>query len=248
MKLSELLFSIEQIAKNKGLSKPYIVGGLVRDKILNRINDINDVDLTTGDAGVHFLSEEVAKRLGPDGSFKKLPDGHSSITIGDLKLDFSSNLIAPGIDELLNRSGIKNPTEMQKELYSRDFTCNAALMDLNLKDVLDPTGLAIKDIKNKIIKTCLPVHITLGNDNKRIIRAIYLAAKLDFDIDPEIINWVKTYPKLISNSKEKYLISKMNKALFYNEEKTVKLFDEMNLWPYLPPTKEIVKYMGPQRM
>ena len=37
-----------------------------------------------------------------------------------------------GIDELLIRFGITKPTDMQRELFSRDFTCNALLLSFDL--------------------------------------------------------------------------------------------------------------------
>ena len=54
---------------------------------------------------------------------------------------------------MLQESGIKEISAMHEELYSRDFTCNTVLMSLDLKRILDPTGLAINDIQSKIIKT-----------------------------------------------------------------------------------------------
>ena len=64
MKLSELLYAIEQIAEEKGLSKPYIVGGLPRDRIIGRKKQINDIDITTGDSNIKLLASELANRLG----------------------------------------------------------------------------------------------------------------------------------------------------------------------------------------
>lgn len=243
MKLSELLFATEQIAKDKGLSRPYIVGGLARDKLLNNVKTIEDVDLTTGDESIHDLARHLAVKLGPYADYIEMPDGHSTIHIGNFKLDFSSNFKIPGVAKLLHSAGITNPSDMQKELYSRDFTCNTALMTLDLSKILDPTGLAVEDIQNKIIKTCLPANITLGYDNKRIVRAIYLAAKLNFQVDDAIINWVLEHGELIKNSSKEYLSKKLNKALEYNQDITINLIDEMKLWPHLPPLPELAPYM-----
>ena len=121
-------------------------------------------------------------------------------------------------------------------------------MRMNLRDILDPTGLAINDLKQKIIKTCLSPSITLGYDNKRIIRIVYLAAKLNFDVDPEIIDWVRDRPYLIKNVRDKYLLNKINKSLFYNEEITIEMLDAMNLWQFIPPSKKLIPYMNDKRL
>lgn len=248
MKLSELLYAIGKIAEDKGLSTPYIVGGFPRDRALNRVEEINDIDLTTGDSDIHVLFEELVKKLGNNAVYKRLPDGHSSININNLKLDFSSNFIVPGITSMLQKVRVINPTDMQKELYSRDFTCNAMLMSLDLKTIIDPTGLGMRDIKNKIIRTCLTPDLTIGYNTRRIIRIVYMSAKLDFDVDPEIIEWVRLRPELVAESTNNYLIKKINKSLQYNKARTIEMLDKMNLWKYIPPTKELIPYINNKRI
>lgn len=244
MKLSKFLNIISQIAEEKSISKVYICGGLPRDKVLNKTNDLTDIDITTGDQGIHYLAKEIAIKFRLDKSrHLVMPDGHASLMIGGLKLDCSSNFMIPNIEQLLAKRGIEKADEMQKELYSRDFTCNALLMSMDLKQIFDPLGRGIPDIKQRIIKTCLSPEITLGYDNKRVVRILYLAAKLDFDIDPAIISWVKKNPTSFSNTKPQYLVKKLTKALEYNTDRVVKLLDEMNLWPYVPPVQALQPYM-----
>ncbi len=245
MKLSKLLSLISDIASNKGISTPFICGGVPRDKILNKINELNDVDLTTGDDTIHSLAKELSMILRPpQASYIVMPDGHSTININEFKLDFSSNFVVPNINILLNKIGIVKPTKMQEEIFSRDFTCNSLLMSLDLKTILDPSNKGIKDIKSKQLKTCLEPDITLKLDNKRIVRILYLAAKLDFTVDSEIIQWVKNNPQSLSNVKPQYLSKKLQKAIDYNLEKTVNLITEMNLWKYTPPLPNLLPYMS----
>lgn len=243
MIIKDLLSLIAQVAKQKGVSTPFICGGTPRDKLLNRLDQLADLDITTGDATIHLLGQEL-NRVIPDSGYKVMPDGHAQIMIDKFKIDLSSNFRVPGIKMMLYKAGIKNPTEMQCELYSRDFTCNALLLSLDLKTILDPTGLGVKDIKRKIIRTCLPAQITLGSQHKRIVRIIYLAAKLGFEVDTEIINWVKSNPHLFADAKPKYLANKLQKALDADKEKTIKLLDIMGLWRYVPPMPDLLPYMS----
>lgn len=250
MILSEILKIIESISNNVG-TKTLIVGGAPRDKVLNKSDNIEDIDLTTGDDKIHFVAKEASIKLrSPNMDYKVLDDGHAQITIGGFKLDFSSNFNIPNVKNMLTKAGLKNPTDMQAELYSRDFTCNALLMSLNLKNIEDPMGLSLQDIKNKKLRTCLPAAVTLGYDNKRVVRVLYMAAKLDFNVDQEIIDWVKKNPDTIKNCTEQYLIKKLAKSIKYNKEKTVQLLDQMGLWKSIPPIKELEKYMikSPERM
>ncbi|HVI40985.1 MAG TPA: hypothetical protein VM577_10015 [Anaerovoracaceae bacterium] len=244
MRLSQLLAAIDKVADDKGISTPYVCGGVPRDRVLKRTNDINDIDLTTGDQGIHYLAKEIAIKFRSNNtSYFVMPDGHARVMLGGLKLDFSSNFRIPGINEILKDKGIADPTEMQMELYSRDFTCNALLMTMDMKQILDPTGLGVKDIQAGIIKTCLDPKITLGFDNKRVARVIYLAAKLGFKVDQEVADWIKENPASIANARPQYLAKKLAKAISYNKERTVALLDEMKLWPYVPPMKSLTPYM-----
>jgi poly(A) polymerase len=243
MKLSQLLSLISRLADEKGISTPFICGGLPRDKVLGLTSNLTDIDLTTGDQGVHYLAKEIAIKLRLGNKYLTMPDGHATLMVGGLKLDFSSNFIVPNIDSILAKQNITNPTSMQEELYSRDFTCNSLLMSMDLKNIFDPLNRGLKDIENRVIKTCLDPAVTLGYDNKRVVRVLYLAAKLNFDVAPEVMKWIKDNPSSLSNVKPKYLINKLNKAVEHNTEKVVQLVEAMQLWPYVPPVKALEPYM-----
>lgn len=245
MKLSEILFYISERAKKYKLSTPYIVGGVPRDKLVNKPNNFEDIDITTGDAGIHFLSKDVATTLRPYiSSYNMMPDGHSTMISNGIKFDFSSNFNIPHINEILAKIGIVNPSEMQKELYSRDFTCNAALLTMDIKRILDPTGMSVPDIKNKVIRTCLPPILSLGYDNRRIFRLPYMSAKLDFNIDPEIITWIKNNKKYAQNVSPKYMVRKISKAFKYNPKRVVDFLDAADLWDSIPIMKQLIPYLA----
>jgi tRNA nucleotidyltransferase/poly(A) polymerase len=244
MKLRELLQLMDGITKKIGISPAKICGGTPRDKILNKLKEIADLDITTGDKSIEYLGKELSIALGKHYSFdlKQMPDGHSSLFLGNLKIDFSSNFVVPNIDKILDGMGVKDITDMKRELFSRDFTCNALLMDLDLKTISDPTNLGFGDIRKKVIKTCLAPEITLTSNKNRVVRAIYLAAKLDFDVDPSIIKWVKKYPGSMKLSSEHTLTEKLNKAIELNTERTTFLLDQMGLWNYIPISELLYPY------
>lgn len=244
MKLTQLLDTIDKLARQHNLSQPYIVGGLPRDRLLDRAGEINDVDITTGDETVHQLAQEVARVLeGPAVSFAVMDDGHAKIKIGSFKIDFSSNFQIPNIESILKKAGIESPTEMQKELYSRDFTCNTCLMTLDLKIIWDPTGLAVEDIQDRVIKTCLPPYLTFGYDPKRIVRSIYLASKLNFDLDSKTKAWIQRNPEKVLQVKPSYLSKKLGKGMKKNPRKVISLIQELGLSEYLSDIPEVSPYL-----
>ena len=159
--IKEVLLTIEKIAKERGHSRPFICGGVPRDKVLNNVGRIKDIDITTGDSTVHDLAKDVVgyyRNRNPE--FKIHNDGHSEMNLDGLKIDFSSNFVMPNISNILKRHGLKNPTPMQKEMYSRDFTINALIMTMDMVEIKDPIGLGLIDANQKMIRTCFsnPEH------------------------------------------------------------------------------------------
>lgn len=244
MKLRELLSEIKSVQMDIGCSEPYICGGLPRDKFLNKISLVSDLDITTGDKTVDYLAEELYKKLSKKYKIvrKIMNDGHSSIYLGGFKVDFSSNFNCPNIDKILESNGIINPTEMQKEIFSRDFTCNTLLLPLTLDKFIDITNLGFNALNNKVIKTCLAPEITLITNKNRVVRAIYLACKLDFDIDPSIIEFVRNNPNSIKISSTKSLVEKLNESFTFNPTKASYFLTKMGLWNYIPITEKVYPY------
>jgi len=245
MKIRELLKLIDRISKEEGTSEPFIVGGVPRDKAMGRIEEIQDIDLTTGDDSIKRLADAVNRVLVanyPDVNMKTFPDGHSQINMNGMKVDFSSNFNSPQIKELLNRAGVDNPDSMTKELMSRDFTVNSLLLGMDLSTIKDPTGSGIKDLKSGILKTPLPPHITLGNDPKRIPRIIYIATKLGLEVEKPIIEFVSKNPQLLDGVKDRYIADKIHSSLDKDSDKTVKLITDMNLWNSIPITERLRPY------
>lgn len=237
MKLRELLNIISYTAKKNEIATPYLCGGVVREKVMGSLTKLADLDITNGEASIKNLAKEVELELSKQFSItsKIMLDGHQSIFISkNMKIDFSSNFIIPKIDLELAKLGIKNITGMIREAYSRDFNCNSLIMSFDLRDILDPTKQGIKDIKNKVIRTCLSPEITLGYNKNRIIRTVYLGAKLGFSIDPTIIEFIAGNKNLIADIDPSYLSKTLNKAVSYSVDKTADILDSMELWKSLP--------------
>jgi tRNA nucleotidyltransferase/poly(A) polymerase len=244
MKLRELLAKMKEVQQKIGSSEPFICGGTPRDRYLGHIENIADLDITTGDKTVDYLSQEFEIELRKQYKVSRTTasDGHSTIHLGKFKMDFSSNFNAPDIDQWLAKNGIQKPTAMQKEIFSRDFTCNALLLSLDLKQLTDPTHRGFKDIKDKMIRTCLSPEVTLTTNKNRVIRAIYLASKLDFEIDPTIIEYVQKNPQTVKIATTKVLTEKLNDAFQKNPDRATYYINKMHLWDQIPITEVVQPY------
>jgi poly(A) polymerase len=241
--IKDVLLEIKRLAKDNGLSEPYIVGGLPRDKILGRSRKIEDVDLTSGDESIHQLAELTAQKFKVNPM--RFPDGHYQVFIGSTKYDFSSNYNSPDAEYFLQRVGIKKPTSMQLELFSRDFTCNTLIIPLTMRKIVDPIGLALDDIRKKIIKTPLPPRITLRDDTKRVVRSVYLAAKLGFTVERDIIAWtLKHHDKIREEVSVGFSKRKLAEATRADAEKTIKLLTVMGLWKVVGIPRILMEVAG----
>lgn len=231
MRLIELLTLIYSTAKENNLSTPFLCGGIPRDKVINENIKINDIDITTGDQDIHFLAKEVFFKLKNfNAKYIISNDGHASIFFNNLKIDFSSNFIVPNIEEIVK---IKL-SPIHQELFSRDFTCNALLMSMDLKSIYDPLREGIKSIHAREIDTCLDPNITLRLDPNRIIRAIYLSSKLDFTISNRVKEWIINNKEVLYQVKPHYMVEKINKAIDFDQKNTIKLIKDLDIQNIIP--------------
>lgn len=236
-----ILNKLTEISNNFGTSRPYICGGIPRDKLLGRLNKIEDIDISTGDESVHTLADKLAESFRAKIATAK--DGHKTVIIENLKIDFSSNYVVPNLKEALVKFGVKNPKPIQLEMYSRDYTINSLIMSLDLKKIIDPIGLGFEDLQNKILRTCLPPAITIGNDPKRIVRAIYLAAKLDLTIEDRVVEYISSNTNLLSRVSNSYIAIKLIAAFKHNPTITKKYINELNLKDVIPKTLKLNKFL-----
>ncbi len=244
MKLKELLQQLQEVQQKIGASEVFSCGGFPRDRYMHQLDNVSDLDVTTGDKTIQYLAQEFNAELAKkyNVAYRTHNDGHSSINIGGFKIDFSSNFNVPNIEKLLQEQAIQKPTDMQKEMFSRDFTCNALLLSADLKNVSDPTQRGFHDIDEKYIRTCLSPNITLTTNKNRVIRAIYLACKLDFNIDQSIIQFVAKNPETVKIATDKVLREKLNQAFEKDADKAVHYLSQMNLWSLVPITDIMQPY------
>lgn len=76
---------------------------------------------------------------------------------------------------------------LEEDAQRRDFNFNALFLDLDDNSIKDFTGYGLEDLKNKAVRTPLDPNITFMDDPLRILRAIRLATKLGFTLDPKLI-------------------------------------------------------------
>lgn len=167
----------------------YLVGGFVRDLMLNRPN--KDIDIVVvGDA--LLFADKVAEKLNVLPVVKYEKFGIAMLPMAEMELEFAS-----ARKEVYEKSS-RNPeisfTDFDQDLKRRDFTINAMAISLNRDnygEFIDHYN-GMQDLKRKIIKTpCDPID-TFFDDPLRMMRAVRFAAQLNFEIEAETFKAIKS--------------------------------------------------------
>lgn len=159
----------------------YIVGGYVRDLLLERPS--KDIDVVVVGSGI-----EMARAFG-----ESLGRG-AKVTVfknfGTAQVKWAGNEIefVGARKESYQRDSRKPIVEngtLQDDQNRRDFTINALAVCLNKErfgELVDPFG-GVNDLKEKNIRTPLDPDITFSDDPLRMMRCIRFATQLNFYID-----------------------------------------------------------------
>lgn len=205
----------------------YLIGGFVRDLILNRPN--KDVDIVTIGSGIE-LAKKVASSMGIKkvNYFKNF--GTAMFRHGDYDVEFVG-----ARKESYRRDSRKPIVEegsLEDDQNRRDFTINALAISLNKNnygELLDPfNGLA--DLESKLIKTPLDPELTFSDDPLRMMRAIRFANQLNFRIDKECLEAINMNRERLKIVSMERIIDEFNKIMLTSKPSFgIKLLDKTGL-------------------
>lgn len=198
--LQHPIFSVISKIADQQNQETYVIGGFVRDLILNRPSP--DIDVVTVGSGIQ-LAELVAKKLGPNINVSVFRNfGTAMLKYQSLEVEFVGAR-KESYNEDSRKPVVENGT-LEEDQNRRDFTINALAICLNsdrFGEMIDPFG-GINDIQDKVIRTPLEPGITFSDDPLRMMRAIRFAAQLGFSIEE------KTLEAISLNKKRIHIISK----------------------------------------
>jgi tRNA nucleotidyltransferase/poly(A) polymerase len=169
---------IQKVFKKNGY-KLYIVGGAVRDALLNK--NPKDFDLATD--AVPDKVEEMMQ----DSGFRTLPTGKSFGVI-NVFTDQGEYEIATFRTDGSYVDGRRPDTvsfsNIEGDVTRRDLTINALFYDIDTKEIVDLVG-GVNDLKQGVIRTVGNPEDRFGEDRLRILRAIRFSGRFGGDLDPE---------------------------------------------------------------
>ncbi len=80
----------------------------------------------------------------------------------------------------------------EEDAFRRDFTLNALFYDIDTRSIIDYVG-GLEDIRAGVIRCIGDPEERFQEDPVRMLRAVALAARLDFGIDPPILQAIARY-------------------------------------------------------
>ena len=235
------LFKIISSIANKNQQSIYIVGGYVRDLLMNR-KVLTDIDFVTEQNGI-LLAEKIAEEINPNikvSIFKNY--GTAMFRYNNIDLEFVGAR-KESYTENSRKPEVENGS-LEDDQKRRDFTINSLAISLNKEnfgELIDPFN-GQNDMTNKIIRTPLEPHQTYSDDPLRMMRAIRFATPLDFNIEEKSLNAIKKEVDRIKIVSMERIMAEFNKIMLSKRpSKGLNLLDETGLLNYILPELTALK-------
>ncbi|MES2804716.1 MAG: HD domain-containing protein [Bacteroidota bacterium] len=214
--LNNKIFEVISQASQELNIESYVIGGFVRDLLLNR-DFKKDIDIVAVGSGIE-LALKVSQLL------PKKPKVQVFKTYGTAMLRFEDTEIEfVGARKESYHFESRNPVvengTLEDDQNRRDFTINALALSLNAAnfgELSDPFN-GLEDLKNKIIRTPLDPDITFSDDPLRMLRGIRFANQLGFDIEENSLNSITKNANRIKIISGERIVDELNKILSTNK-------------------------------
>ncbi|HRG39575.1 MAG TPA: HD domain-containing protein, partial [Bacteroidia bacterium] len=210
-KLTHPIFPvIAEVAAEMNISA-YVIGGWVRDLLLNRPS--KDIDVVAIGSGIE-LAERIAKKLGGNYHVNVYKNfGTAQLVYEDYDIEFVGARKESYRSE--SRKPIVENGTLEDDQNRRDFTINALAISLspdNYGELLDPFE-GLKDMEKKIIRTPLDPDITFSDDPLRMMRAIRFATQLNYSIEPASLQSIAKNKERIKIISKERISDELNKII-----------------------------------
>jgi putative nucleotidyltransferase with HDIG domain len=210
--LNNKIFEVISQASQELNVESFVIGGFVRDLLLNR-DFKKDIDVVAVGSGIE-LALKVSQLL------PKKPKVQVFKTYGTAMLRFEDTEIEfVGARKesytLESRNPVVENGTLEDDQNRRDFTINALALSLNYNNfgtLSDPFN-GISDLENKIIKTPLDPDITFSDDPLRMLRGIRFATQLGFEIDQNSLDSITKNAERIKIISGERIVDELNKIL-----------------------------------
>ena len=203
---------ISSLADNQNI-KCYLVGGCVRDLMLDPKKESIDLDIMVEGDGIDFAKKiaqelKIAKII----PFEKFAT--AKIPYEKFEIEVASARTESYFEGSRNPSEVKM-TNIQEDLKRRDFTVNSMAISINnnnFGEFFDPFN-GMDDLRKKILKTPMNPDSTFSDDPLRMMRAAYFSSKLNLTIEKNSFDAIKKNSERIKIVSQERITNELLKVL-----------------------------------
>ena len=191
-----------------------LVGGYIRDLLLERLSPYPDIDIVIPNKSLE-IGKNIAEKF--SGKFLILDRDRNIVKI--IFRDFTVD-IADQTHELLT-----------DDLKSRDLTINSIGFSFDYEKIIDPTN-GIYDLNNSLIRSIRSENLL--SDPLRILRCFRFVSELNFNIEPHMLEFIKLnkfHLRAVSVERIQYELKK----IVHGKEalKTVQFLNEIKIFDWI---------------
>ena len=210
--LQNPIFKIIAKASHELNLESYVIGGFVRDYLLQR-DFKKDIDIVAIGSGIE-LALKVSELL-PHKPKVQVFKNYGTAMLRYKEIDIEFVGARRESYNINSRNPIVENGTLEDDQNRRDFTINAlafSLNDKNYGELVDTFG-GLSDLENKIIKTPLSPDITYSDDPLRMLRGIRFATQLHFEIEAESLEAISRNNERIKIISGERIVDELNKIL-----------------------------------
>jgi poly(A) polymerase len=220
----------------------YLVGGSVRDLLLHRQPKDFDIGTSAHPHQIKKLFRNcwiIGRRFRlahvkfgtktiEVATFRRQVDPSEITAEADIATATSADTVGPGEplelepgdtpprsrrraeDHLIQRDNTYGTPE--EDAFRRDFTVNALFYDIGTYSIIDYAG-GLKDLEHRLIRCIGEPEVRFLEDPVRMLRAVVLAARLEFTIDEPVLEAIAHHKHEIRRSAAPRLLEEYYKIL-----------------------------------
>jgi len=171
-----------------------LVGGAVRDALLDRLKPQPDLDLVVP-SGALALTRSLAKGLG------------GSCVVLDEERDMARLVLEGWTVDIARRDG---PT-LEADLERRDYRLNAIALPLHRPEqLIDPTG-GLEDLQQRRLTAVRESNLT--DDPLRLLRGLRLMAEIPLTLDSITAEWMERHRHQLIRAAPERILAELQKLV-----------------------------------
>ncbi len=211
--------SSEAVTASLETGRIYDVGGVVRDRLLQRTVSSQDRDYLVTGVDYDDLTRILRKHGRVDlvgrsfGVIKFTERSDAGLVTFDITLPRREHSTGWGHKEF--EVAFDPDISVEDDLVRRDFTVNAMAVALDNGELVDPLGGQV-DLENRLLRMVYPG--SFEDDPLRMLRAVQFAARFDFSIEPKTLEAMSAHAKLIATVSAERVSEEMTKLLTLAEK------------------------------